>query len=138
MILKDKVKSISQNKLLEKDALLKKAPKITKEFCRIDWTKNLREIYNFVRGLSPYPAAYTYLIQQENPPEYFKILRSAKEEITHGYKPGKIISDHRSILKVAVTDGYLHILQLQQAGKRAMNVVDFLNGFHFDDSARFE
>lgn len=130
---------------------LKHAPKIFKEHCRIDWNKSTAEIHNLIRGLSPYPAAFTELNGK-----IIKIFRSEKEDpagganstgainsagatnatetinSTEGAKlpaPGTPVSDGKTFLKFATKDGYLSILQLQAEGKKRMDIRDFLRGF---------
>jgi len=103
---------------------LKAAPKIHKEDCRIDWNKPVKEVYNFIRGLSPYPTAFTTV---EN-----KILKiyKAKPELTPVTEvPGTPTSDGKTYLKFACQDGYIHVVDLQIQDKKRMNVADFLRGF---------
>ncbi len=100
------------------------APKITAETGEIDWNKNVSEIYNLIRGLSPYPAAYTFLKEKK-----LKIFTSEKE-ITHTKEtPGEIISDSKSFLKFSCNDGYISVKELQLEGKKKMFVEDFLRGW---------
>ena len=108
-----------------KEAELKKAPKIFKEGLLIDWNKPVREIDNFIRGMSPYPAAYTVIGEK-----MVKVFDSDyRQEPTHGIAPGTLETDHATFLRVAGDDGWIYIDQLQQEGKKRMNVVDFLRGF---------
>lgn len=110
------------------DACTKPAPKIFRDTCRIDWNATLRQVHDFVRGLSPYPAAWTEM-QTGDRLQTFKIFRTACEFVAQpAEKPGTVLTDGRTTLKVALTDGYLHILSLQQAGKRRMDTADFLRG----------
>src|SRR5690606_35068568 len=102
---------------------LKHAPKIFKEDGRIDWDKPADDVYNLIRGLSPYPGAYTTLDDH-----YLKILKATKEKTTVSYPPGTYLTDGSSYLKVACTDGYIHIEELQMAGKKRMDTVAFLRG----------
>lgn len=112
---------------------LKNAPKIQKADCMINWDKPGKEIHNFVRGLSPYPAAFTFLRKEPDQKEpdqklLCKIYTSRFETAIHSLKTGNILSDGKKKIKVAVRDGYLHILSLQQEGKRKMNTGEFLSG----------
>lgn len=110
------------------DTCTKPAPKIFRDTCRIDWNATLRQVHDFVRGLSPYPAAWTEM-QTGDRLQTFKIFRTAYEFVAQpAEKPGTVLTDGRTTLKVALTDGYLHILSLQQAGKRRMDTADFLRG----------
>ncbi len=137
LIRKNDIQPTDQTNLIKDPSSLKKAPKITKEFCRIDWTRKPGELHNFIRGLSPYPGAFTYLNYPGQEPEYFKILQSGKEEAGHQIPPGVIISDNKSFLKVAVPGGYIHVNELQQSGKRPMGIIDFLNGSQLIEGMKF-
>lgn len=101
------------------------APKIFTETCRIDFARPLAEVHNFVRGLSPYPGAWTELDGKT-----LKILLAQKSTTTEPTTPGTFISDGKNYLKISTIDGYLDILELQMEGKRRMNVREFLNGYH--------
>ncbi|MCW3121638.1 MAG: methionyl-tRNA formyltransferase, partial [Flavipsychrobacter sp.] len=100
------------------------APKIFKETLQIDWNKTAHEIDNFVRGMSPYPAAFTMLGDKS-----IKIFSSDYREEQHTATPGSYDTDHATYLRFAAKDGWLYIDELQQEGKKRMNVVDFLRGF---------
>ena len=134
MILAGGVKTTPQEELAE-ETELRPAPKIFKETCRIDWTAGVKKVYDFVRGLSPYPAAWTELVQEDAKPVMLKVFETEKIFIEHQNEPGTLDSDGKTYLRVATTDGYLNILSLQLAGKKRMQVGDFLRGFHhFADS----
>ena len=111
------------------DEPLRPAPKIFKETCRIDLTKTLDEIYDFVRGLSPHPGAWavlqTNVMQQE-----IKVYGAQKVVQSHDYAVGRVLAG-RKTLDVAVSGGLLRITELQLAGKKRMPVAAFLNGFKF-------
>lgn len=104
------------------------APKIFKDDCKIDWEKPGIQINNLIRGLSPYPAAWTNLISDDKMVS-LKIFRSAFEQAVHSFSTGCILSDGKKYLKVAVSDGFIFIKDLQAAGKKRMSVEDFLRGF---------
>lgn len=125
------VKPIVQEKLIKDDGALRAAPKIFKDTCRIDWSKSLKEIYDFIRGLSPYPAAWTNLCNGESNKLVLKIYESSKEFTDHTCKVGEVLTDSKSFLKIAVKDGFLNVLSLQLAGKKRMNISDFLRGFRY-------
>ena len=115
------------------DANLKSAPKIHKETCRIDWNKSLEQVYNHIRGLSPYPASWTTL--KYNGEEIFlKIFDVVKQEEKHNHKNGLIIFDKKE-MKVAVNGGYVNLLQIQLPGKRKMEIRDVLNGLKLTETA---
>lgn len=107
---------------------LRPAPKIFKETCRIDWNKGMKPVYDFIRGLSPYPAAWTELKQPEGTPQVLKIYESRKVEGNHDLPVGTLVTDHKKYLRVAVPGGYVELLSLQLAGKKRMDVGDFLRG----------
>ncbi len=108
----------------ENNVQLKAAPKIHKEDCRINWDRSVQEVYNLIRGLSPYPTAFTLL---DN-----KILKiyKAKPEFTQVNEiPGTPLSDGKTYLKFACKNGYIHIQDLQIQDKKRMGISDFLRGF---------
>jgi methionyl-tRNA formyltransferase len=105
---------------------LKHAPKIFKEDCKINWDQPTAQVYNFIRGLSPYPAAFTLLNDK-----VLKIYSTEKELVHTATIPGTIETDKKSFLKIAAQDGYIVISDLQLEGKKRMNVVDFLKGYRF-------
>ncbi len=104
------------------------APKINKEFCRINWSNKGSTIHNFIRGLSPYPGAYTetFLSGKQTG---IKIYDGFCENSSNKYPIGSVVFDKNS-LKVAISDGWYHISELQQAGKKRMNAKDFINGLN--------
>ena len=104
------------------------APKIFKDDCKIKWTKSGIQINNLIRGLSPYPAAWTYLKHNEDETS-FKIFISSFEPLKHKNSPGKILSDQKTYLKIACIDGFINIKELQLAGKKRLGIADFLRGF---------
>jgi methionyl-tRNA formyltransferase len=110
----------------------KHAPKIFKEDCRIDWNTGVDDIHNKIRGLSPYPAAFTEIgaqTDQGNEVHSLKIFRSKKEKGGHSLLPGTIESDAKTFMKVAAKDGFIHLTDLQLAGKKRLSAADFLRGF---------
>lgn len=118
---------------------LKHAPKIFKEDCRIDWTDKTESIRNLVRGLSPYPAAWTTFVNKTAGIETdFKIFFAEKEISGAAPVPGTVFSDGKTVLKIACQDGWLRITDLQMAGKKRMKTEEFLRGFQHpeDYSAR--
>ncbi|MBR1596880.1 MAG: methionyl-tRNA formyltransferase [Phocaeicola sp.] len=127
-ILAGTVKAIPQETLFQSDEDLRPAPKIFKETCRIDWSKGVKRVYDFIRGLSPYPAAWTELSVGDKVLE-LKIFAASKEFCTHQQTVGTVLTDHKSYIKVALEDGFLNILTLQLSGKKRMEVTDFLRGF---------
>jgi len=113
---------------LTTDGPLRPAPKIFKDTCRIQWSRHtLKSAYDFIRGLSPYPASWTLLSTDDGRQQVLKIYQS---EMHPGHSPadGTLETDGRTYLRVALPGGYLHVLSLQLAGKRRMSVQDFLRG----------
>lgn len=99
------------------------APKLFRENCAIDFNQSAQQVHNFVRGLSPYPTAWTTLEGKT-----LKIIRTQLEEAEHGLEPGTLLTDNKKELKIACKEGFVHPLELQLAGRKRMNTIDFLNG----------
>lgn len=102
---------------------LKTAPKIFRENCQIDWNKPVQEVYNLIRGLSPYPTAFCSFQGKT-----LKIYQAHVEHTATNSEPGSVISDHKSYLKFACPDGLISVLELQLEGKKKMKVDEFLRG----------
>ena len=117
-----------QDKFKHKQKELHNAPKIHKEDCLINWKNPGRQIHNLIRGLSPYPTAFTYLEKAPDQKILFKIFHTKFEPAAHSLAPGSLIRDGKKELKVAVSDGYMSILSLQQEGKRRMKTEEYLLG----------
>lgn len=107
---------------------LKPAPKITKEFCNVDWSRDCQTIFNHIRGLSPYPAAHTQLVSENGEQIDLKIFGSEMEVGPTPVGTGRVVTDNKRFLKIATNDGFIHLTQVQQAGKKAMPIADFLRG----------
>ena len=109
------------------------APKIFRETCRINWNQPMQKVYDFIRGLSPYPAAWTTLEGKS-----VKIYEATKETVSaSAYQPGQILTDGKTYLKVATADGLLNIHVLQLEGKKRMPTLDLLRGYKLAESAFF-
>jgi methionyl-tRNA formyltransferase len=119
---------VEQKTIIANEETLKPAPKIFKETCRIDWCKTTKEVYDFIRGLSPYPAAWTELKTAKNESFTVKIFETGKIREQHDLIPGNIVTDGKKQLDVATSDGFIRIKNLQQTGKKRMSVEDFLSG----------
>ena len=128
-ILLDKIIPIDQASLPETKGELKPAPKIFKETCLINWNQSVKQIYDFIRGLSPYPAARTTLVNAKNEEVEIKIFETTKEMRSVNCAPGTVETDGKTYIKIAACDGYIQIISLQQSGKKRLNVEDFLRGF---------
>ncbi|HMC01248.1 MAG TPA: methionyl-tRNA formyltransferase [Flavobacteriaceae bacterium] len=113
---------------------LKTAYKLNKENCRIDWSVSIENIFNTIRGLSPYPAAWTVLENGKDTLD-IKIYNAEKEYANHGYKIGRVITDKKTI-KIAVKNGFINIKEIQLPGKRKMDAISLLNGYHFEKDAK--
>ena len=132
------IETISQESLYIDVSDLHSAPKIFKETCRIDWYQPTIRIYNFIRGLSPYPAAWTEIVNPEGERAPMKIFNSKKLIEDHVYDIGMIRTDGKLNLEIAVQDGFIGVQSLQLAGKKRVEVKDFLNGMKIDSRWRVE
>ena len=121
------VHALPQDTLTESQTL-KPAPKITKEFCMVDWSRDCLTVYNHIRGLSPYPAAHTRLQSESGEAIDLKIYAAEIEVCTPDVEPGVVVTDNKKHLKIALADGFIHLTHVQQAGKKAMPISDFLRG----------
>lgn len=128
------LKPIPQDELLQGEEPTP-APKIFKETCRIDWTCKAIDVHNLVRGLSPYPAAWTEFVDVEDAPLSVKIYETAVVPFNGDLTPGTITIDGNRMM-VDCTDARIEILSLQVAGKKRMLVADFLRGFRFSSSIK--
>lgn len=137
-IIADRVEPIPQSELTT-DEPLRPAPKIFKETCRIDWSLPTKRVYDFIRGLAPYPAAWTELVDADGKRLVLKVYGAAKEiGATAGEPVGTLVVEDKRTMKVALSDGYLRLTMIQLAGKKRMAVEDFLRGFHADSALRVE
>ena len=107
---------------------LRPAPKISKEFCNVDWRQDCQTVYNHIRGLSPYPAAHTSILSENGEVIELKIFSSVIETCLPEVLIGSVVTDNKKYLKIALKDGFIHLTQVQQAGKKAMPIADFLRG----------
>lgn len=124
------LKARSQDQFADPTVVLKKAPKLFKEDCRIDWKLPGEKVCNLVRGLSPHPGAFTLMERQRGKALHCKIFLVSFEAGSHGHAPGTISTDGRHGLQVAVKDGFIHVHSLQMEGKKQMDIADFLRGFN--------
>ncbi len=107
----------------QSDAKATKAPKIFHRDCQIDFHQKAQKVHDFIRGLSPYPTAWTLLNGQK-----LKIFKTTKETAPHTILPGNFVTDNKKYLKFATEDGYVNILECQLEGRKRLNIRDFLNG----------
>jgi len=129
----DNFSKTEQQKLINDPCELKTAPKIFKQNCKINWNNELKDIYNFIRGLSPYPAAWTEIKSTDNKQFSLKIFKTSKISETHSFEPGKILSDNKNYIKIAVKGGFISIEELQLQGKKRLAIKDFLRGFNIEN-----
>ena len=124
---KGEVCALPQEEMTEGQPL-KPAPKISKEFCNVDWSQDCQTVYNHIRGLSPYPAAHTSILSENGEVIELKIFSSVIETCLPEVPIGSVVTDNKKYLKIALKDGFIHLTQVQQAGKKAMPIADFLRG----------
>lgn len=117
------------------EATLRPAPKIFKEDGRIDWRRPAENIHNLVRGLSPYPAAWTPIFKDGAEIASAKIFVTHYELANHGVTPGTMRSDGKSYLAIAVADGWVYVDEMQLAGKRRMAIREILLGWSCSDKS---
>lgn len=136
-ILADEVKTIPQEEMAVVGEL-RPAPKIFKETCRIDWNQPVKRVYDFVRGLSPYPAAWTELCMPDGQRLVLKVFETDKILENHNQHPGTVQTDGKKILRVAATDGWIDIRALQLPGKKRLKTEELLRGFRLADGVSME
>lgn len=118
------IETASAPDMPQDDTQASHAPKIFHETCAINFDQGTAQVHNFVRGLSPFPAAWTTLDGLE-----LKVLRTEMESSLHSYPAGQLLSDGRSFLKFSTQDGFVKVLELQLQGRKRMLIKDFLNGY---------
>jgi len=123
--------------LPQDDQLACHAPKIFKEDCQIDWTKPGNEINNFIRGLSPYPTAFTQLKNGEDQIQLVKIFNSKFEIFPPNHPNGLLLTDNKTYLKVFCEDGLIEVEEIQLQGKKKIGIREFLRGFKIKEEAMF-
>ena len=137
-ILAGTVKPLPQEALIQPETELRPAPKIFKETCRIDWSMGVKKVYDFVRGLSPYPAAWTELVLPNDTRQVVKVYETEKVFTSHTLPVGEVDTDGKTYFRIAVSDGFVNLLSLQLAGKKRMSVGDFLRGYRHVEGSRVE
>ena len=134
-IIADRVKPIPQDSIPVSE--LRPAPKIFKETCRIDWNQPTAKVNDFIRGLSPYPAAWTVLRSADGREQDFKIYSATPVSVDMTEKPGTIRCDGKRFLEVYTADGAILLDEVQVAGKKRMPVCSFLCGNDLSDGCFF-
>ncbi len=123
------VETVDQSQFMSSTGTLKPAPKIFKETCEINFVQPVEAVYNFVRGLSPYPAAWTNItLPGHTIPIILKVYEVEKEPATPTHAPGTAVPDGKGEVQVACTDGYVTLRSVQAPGKRRMDMADLLRG----------
>lgn len=125
-----------QGALLKPGEEVKHAPKIFKDDCRIDWSLGGARIHNLIRGLSPYPCAWTE-VKKDDKRNIVKIYRAKFTSDSSGVAPGAVQTDNKTQLNVACADGFITVLELQMEGKKRMATEEFLRGHSFTEDSRF-
>lgn len=136
-ILNGTVKRVPQEEMAVAGEL-RPAPKIFKETCRIDWNQPVKRVYDFVRGLSPYPAAWTELVQPGGGTVVVKIFETEKVETPHSLAPGTLQTDGKTYIRVAAADGFVGIRALQLPGKKRLKTDELLRGFRLTEEFRMK
>ena len=131
-ILNDTVKSIPQEDMAVVGDL-RPAPKIFKETCCINWDQPVKRIYDFIRGLSPYPAAWTELVQPDGEAIVVKVFEAEKIEKSHQLAPGTLLTDGKTYIRIAAADGFIGIRSLQLPGKKRLKTDELLRGFRLTE-----
>ena len=131
-IVRGEASAVAQTAMYENECDLRPAPKIFRDTCRIDWNKNVGQVYDFVRGMSPYPAAWCELVDASGKEVALKVYEVKKEFCVHGKPCGTMVTDSKSFVKVAVDGGYIQLVEVQLAGKKRMPVADLLRGFSIE------
>lgn len=136
-IFENNIETRVQRSFIQGAEVLKPAPKLNRELCHIDWDAPVKQIYNLIRGLSPYPTAFTEIYREGNPASALKIFSAEKitgedfQKMCEGksVKPGTILSDGKNYLAIAAQDGALSLKDIQLSGKKRMDAKSFLLGF---------
>ncbi len=129
LIIEGKADAVPQESFYTNSSELRAAPKIFKDTCRINWSLSVKQVYDFVRGLSPYPGAWTELVAPTGEKMVLKVFHTEKIVESHVLPFGSIRTDSKNFVEVAARGGFIRLHAVQLAGKKRMVVTDFLNGF---------
>jgi methionyl-tRNA formyltransferase len=133
------IEARAQEEFIAPGEMLHTAPKINRDDCRVDWTASASTLRNFIRGLSPYPGAWSELRLSGTDPVSCKLLAASVSKSEHISPPGRIVTDGRSLMEVGTAEGTLIIEEIQMAGKRRMKTGEFIRGMREQlAGARFE
>jgi len=129
LLMEGKTEGIDQSQFMHPETELKPAPKIFKETCEIKPDRSVEEVYNFIRGLSPYPAAWMDLqFPNQTDVVTLKIFETEKESGVHGFQVGTLVTDGKKYAKIAMKDGFIHLKSVQAPGKKRMDIGELLRG----------
>jgi len=129
LLIAGKTDAVDQEQFITNDTVLKAAPKIFKENCLINTNDTVENVYNFVRGLSPYPTARIDVeLAGQTEKIQLKVFETQKEIVSHNIVTGTIVTDNKSYLKVALSNGFIHLSSIQAPGKKRMSIGEFLRG----------
>lgn len=134
---KGEITPIDQQQLIKPGTILKPAPKIFKEDCRIEWNNDLDAVHNFIRGLSPFPCAFSELKSPKGETFHVKIFKASRDRDTGQLHPGTLLTDGKTFIKVAVIDGFIQLHEMQLAGKKRLKTEELLRGFTIEDGWHF-
>jgi methionyl-tRNA formyltransferase len=129
---------VDQADFIDASVEIKHAPKIFKEDCKVDWSKDIETIHNHIRGLSPYPTAFTTLVAPSGEIYTVKLFVSEKEKKTVQQQFKSVVTDGKNFMKIAVNGGFIQLKDLQLAGKKRMGIQEFLRGFPINEDWRVE
>ncbi len=131
-VMEGSVDPVPQDQLAAATLPLKKAPKLFREDCHINWDMPTDRVYDLIRGLSPYPAAFGYLEKKDGSTTQIKIFETRAVHEAHTMDPGTLSSDGRHFLNIYTSDGYLRVISIQQEGRKKMGITEFLRGINTD------
>lgn len=123
------ISAIPQHGLITDGVALKPAPKFTRDDARIDWSKEMNDVFNLIRGMSPYPGAFTTIALNDGHAISVKILRASMLPDPDATDRGTVLTDRKTFLRISAKNGYIDISEIQPSGRRVMNIREFLNGF---------
>lgn len=127
------IKPVKQTELINNPDQIKAAPKIFKEDCRVNWHQKSEKIYNFIRGMSPYPCAWTTLKNTETGNMLnLKVFKSDYQVLDHQLNPGSI-KHQKDVLFVSAVDGFISLKEIQLEGKKKLKIDEFLRGFSIEN-----
>jgi len=129
---------LSDQEELSSQLEIKHAPKIYKTDCKIDWSMNVEHIHNFIRGLSPYPAAFSELHISKDKTLQAKFYKTHYLKCEHENQIGAIETDNKETITIWAKNGKIIVDEIQISGKKRLRTTDFLNGFTFDDNYYFQ